>query len=100
MDINEGKKLDDGKLDYSLIPWRAVDEVVKVLMFGANTKRYGRNNWKHVTDARRRYLSAAYRHINAYAEGHQNDDESGFKHLAHAMCCLIFILWFDLNEKS
>ena len=96
--MTEGKKFDTDKLDYSLMPWRAIDEVVKVLMFGA--KKYGVNNWKQVTDAKRRYLSAAYRHINAYAEGNQNDDESGFKHLAHAMCCLIFILWFDLNEKN
>lgn len=96
--MSEGKKLDDGKLDYSLMPWRAIDEVVNVLMFGA--KKYGIDNWKQVADARRRYLSAAYRHINAYAEGEHVDSESGFKHLAHAMCCLIFILWFDLNEKS
>lgn len=96
--MSEGKKYDTDKLDYSLMPWRAIDEVVKVLMFGA--MKYNRDNWKQVTDAKRRYLSAAYRHINAYAEGNQNDDESSFKHLAHAMCCLIFILWFDLNEKS
>ena len=98
MHINEGNKLDDDKLNYALMPWQPIDEIIKVLMFGA--KKYNVDNWKHVTDARRRYLSAAYRHINAYAEGQQNDDESGFKHLAHAMCCLIFILWFDLNEKS
>lgn len=96
--MSDGQKFDDKKLDYSLMPWRAIDEVVKVLMFGA--MKYNRDNWKQVTDAKRRYLSAVYRHINAYAEGDQNDEESGFKHLAHAMCCLIFILWFDLNEKS
>ncbi len=93
-----GDKFDDGKLNYALMPWKPVDEIVRVLMFGA--KKYGDNDWKQVIDARRRYLSAAYRHINAYAEGEINDSESGFKHLAHAMCCLIFILWFDLNDKA
>jgi hypothetical protein len=93
-----GNKFDDGKLNYVLMPWKPIDEVVKVLMFGAN--KYGADNWKMVDDAKSRYLSAAYRHINAYAEGEINDSESGLKHLAHAMCCLIFILWFDLHEKN
>lgn len=96
--MSEGRKLDDGKLDYSLVPWKAMDEVVKVLMFGA--RKYSRDNWKNVTDARRRYLSAAYRHLNAVAENAEKDEESGLHHAAHAICCLVFILWLDLNEKS
>jgi hypothetical protein len=96
--MSEGKKLDDGKLDYSLVPWRSMDEVVSVLMFGA--KKYARNQWKQVPDARRRYLSAAYRHLNAVAENAEKDEESGLHHAAHAICCLIFILWFDFNEKA
>ena len=91
--MTEGKKYDTDKLDYSLVPWRAVDEVVKVLMFGAITKGYGRNNWKHVPNAKRRYAAAAYRHINAMMEGEWRDVESGLPHAAHAVCCLIFILW-------
>ena len=98
--MNHGNKHDDRKLDYSLMPWKPLDEVVKVLMFGAI--KYGRHNWKLVSDAKRRYLSAAYRHINAHAEGIANDEESNLNHLAHAICCLIFILWIDLttNDKA
>lgn len=96
--MSEGQKFDDDKLDYSLVPWPAMAEVVKVLMFGA--KKYAPNNWKHVDNAKRRYLSAVYRHINAYAEGEKIDGESGLMHLAHAVCCLLFMIWFENNEKA
>ena len=99
--MTEGKKFDTDKLDYSLMPWRAVDEVVKVLMFGANTKGYGRNNWKMLKSPRRRYTSAAYRHLNEIAEGNWLDAESGLPHAAHAICCLLFLLWFgDIEDEG
>jgi hypothetical protein len=69
--MNEGKKFDSGKLDYTLVPWKQMDEVVKVLMFGA--KKYDRDNWKKVPQARRRYVAAAYRHLNEIAEGNWHD---------------------------
>ena len=94
----EGKKLDGGKLNYALVPWKAMDEVVKVLMFGA--AKYSVDNWKKVEDAKRRYLSAAYRHLNAVSEGEWLDSESGLPHAAHAVCCLIFILWFGEDVKD
>jgi hypothetical protein len=91
-----GKKLDGDKLDYSLMPWSAMDEVVKVLMFGA--RKYDEDNWKYVANGKRRYLSACYRHVNAMAEGEWLDKESGLPHAAHAVCCLIFILWLRDDE--
>lgn len=96
--MSEGKKFDTEKLNYSLMPWKPMDEVVKVLMFGA--KKYGRDNWKQVPEAERRYRAAAHRHLNAISEGEWLDDESGLPHAAHAICCLVFILWFGINGKS
>jgi len=32
------------------------------------------------------------RHIVAWWLGERDDPESGFHHLAHAMCCLIFLV--------
>lgn len=94
----EGKKFDDDKLDYSLIPWKSMDEVVKVLMFGA--RKYSRGNWKKVPQARRRYVAAAYRHLNEMAEGNWFDEDSKLPHAAHAICCLIFLLWFGKDETE
>lgn len=84
-----GRKFDGGKPDYTLLPWDAVEEVVKVLDYGA--KKYARDNWKHVDDAETRYLAAAFRHLSAYAQGNEVDDETGLSHLAHAACCLLFL---------
>lgn len=89
-----GRKDDAGKLRYTLLPWKAVDEVVRVLEHGA--QKYGEDNWQRVPEARRRYLDAALRHIVAVtAAGEDKDRDSGRHHLAHAVCSLLFILEFE-----
>jgi hypothetical protein len=89
-DATEGRKFDAGKPDYTLLPWDSVEEIVKVLDFGA--KKYARDNWRHVDNAESRYLAAAFRHMAAHAKGEQNDPETGLPHLAHAGCCILFLL--------
>ena len=94
---SEGKKFDTGKLSYTLLPFSAITEVVNILEFGK--QKYGRDNWKKVPNAKERYLDACFRHLISYVEGETKDPESGRHHLAHAVCCLLFVLWFDLSEK-
>ena len=86
-----GRKSDQGKPDWTLIPFTALAPVIRVLEYGA--KKYGRDNWMQVEDSERRYLAAALRHLTAFAEGECSDPESGESHLAHAVCCLLFMLW-------
>lgn len=93
----EGIKYDEKKLDYTLVPWEAMDEVVEVLMFGA--EKYSANNWKKVTP-HERYEKAALRHILTYIKGEKNDPESGLSHLSHAMCCLLFLKYWEIEEQS
>jgi len=88
-----GRKDDKEKPDWSLMPFKVLTEVVKVLTFGK--RKYERNNWKHVNDARNRYFAAAQRHLTEWQSGELIDEESGLHHLAHACCCLIFLMWFD-----
>lgn len=96
--MNEaGQKHDNDKPDWTLMPWRGLESVIRVLEFGAD--KYGRNNWKTVPDAKRRYLAAAYRHINAVSDGQWLDEESGLPHLAHAGCCILFLLWFGVGYE-
>ncbi len=59
----------------------------------------GVNNWQKVPDARRRYYDAAMRHIDSWFGGEVKDSETGLPHLAHAVCCLLFLIWFD-SEAS
>lgn len=85
-----GRKFDSGKLRYSLLPAGTVNQVVKVLEYGAN--KYAVDNWKHVPDAKTRYYDAAMRHIDAHWSGEVNDSETQLPHLAHAICCLMFLM--------
>lgn len=84
---NEGQKLDKGKAPISLINRRAIEEEAQVMAFGA--KKYAAHNWRKGIAASR-LLDAALRHIFAYADGENNDPETGLSHLAHARCCLAF----------
>lgn len=90
---NGGRKFDGGKLEYGLLPPHALEETVKVLTFGA--QKYERDNWIKVSDSKRRYFDALQRHMWAWKKGEQIDPESGLHHLAHAMCCLMFLYEHD-----
>ncbi len=89
-----GTKYDGGKLRWGLIPLNSLSEIVKVLTFGA--QKYAPDNWQKVENARERYYDALQRHVVAWKMGELTDPESGLPHLAHAGCCLLFMLWFDL----
>lgn len=89
-----GSKHDTGKPLMGTVPPNALLAVAQVLTFGA--QKYGRDNWRQVSNAETRYLDAALRHINAYQRGEAVDPESGESHLAHAVCSLMFML--ELRE--
>lgn len=91
----KGSKFDSGKPRFSLLPTGVLTPILKVLEYGA--KKYSANNWQQVENSRTRYYDAAMRHIQAWFEGETNDPETNEPHLAHAMCCLMFLLWFDTN---
>jgi hypothetical protein len=86
----QGVKYDSDKLDWSLVPIESMEKVIEVLMFGA--KKYAPDNWKKVPNAERRYYNAAMRHLTAHQRGETLDIETGLSHLAHAACCLLFLL--------
>ena len=85
-----GIKHDQEKLRYELLPVEPIEALVAVLTYGA--KKYDDNNWKYVTPFNDRYYAATLRHINAWRKGEKLDPETGLPHLAHAMCCLVFLL--------
>jgi hypothetical protein len=95
----EGRKFDDGKPRWDLLPFGPVEDVVRVLTFGA--KKYADNNWQNVTPFRERYFSAAMRHIAAYKRGEWLDTDSNLPHLAHAICDLIFLMWhYNIKREA
>ena len=92
-----GIKYDVGKPEYGLLPPFALEEVAKVLTFGA--QKYDRENWKKLDDLERRYFDAAQRHMWAVKRGEAYDPESRKHHLAHATACLLFMLESELNPN-
>lgn len=89
-----GKKYDGGKPRYDLVPPMALEEMVKVLTFGA--EKYAPDNWRLVDGWQWRYFAAAQRHLWAWQRGEKVDPETGLSHLAHASCCLYFMLELDM----
>lgn len=83
---NGGMKETHDKLDYTLLPWTVLDNVVKIMEYGAI--KYGRFNWKKVP--RIEYVKAGLRHVTAYLKGETVDKESGFNHLDHACCNMLY----------
>lgn len=95
----EGRKFDDGKTQWSLLPWEGLEDIVRILMLGA--KKYAPENWKYVPNARERYINALLRHFIAWSFlGERYDPESGYSHLAHTGCCLLFLMWLEKHPQE
>ena len=92
----EGKKYDQEKADWSLVDLQIIEDMAMVLTYGA--KKYSANNWMSVS--KERYFAALMRHLTAYQNGNRMDEESGFNHLAHAMCNIYFLLHFDKRGET
>ena len=87
-------KYDSGKTDWSLMPWEAVEEINKVLEFGA--KKYSAHNWASGDGFRyTRVLSSLLRHLFSWSRGEDLDPESGLSHLAHAGCNVLFLIYYN-----
>lgn len=93
----KGLKFDQDKPRMDLLPYSSLEEIAKVLTFGA--KKYTAGNWAkglHYS----RLISAAQRHIGSMNEGEDTDPESGLPHSAHAACCLLFLIWMQKNKPE
>lgn len=86
-------KFDTDKPRMSLVPFKQIEKIAKVLTFGAS--KYKDNSWQTLDNAEDRYFSATMRHLAAYQQGEELDEESGMSHLAHAATNLIFLLYFE-----
>lgn len=89
----EALRFDQGKTNWSLMPFEAVEEINKVLEFGA--KKYAEWNFtKNGGMNHSRILNSCLRHLFSYMRGEDLDRESGLSHLAHAGCNILFLLYY------
>lgn len=94
MSTSEGRKDDAGKAPWHLVPFDAVGCIVKVLQFGA--KKYAPRNWEKGMDWGRPF-DACIRHLTSWWHGERADPETGFSHLWHAGCCIVFLIAYELR---
>jgi len=69
--------------------------VACILTHGAY--KYSPNSWQSVP--KEEYHGALNRHINAYLRGESFDRSSQMFHLDHAACDLMFLRWFETQNK-
>lgn len=92
---NQGMRFNEGKPQWSLIDFKSLEPMVRVLEFGA--KKYARDNWKKGLD-KNQILESMMRHVVALMDGEVNDSESGLPHIGHIMCNTMF--WSFMNRKE
>lgn len=92
-----GVKFDNDKPPMALLDSEFIEEVARVLGFGA--AKYAADNWRHGISYRR-LISAAYRHLGAINKGEDIDEESGLPHTGHLGCCIMFLDWMRKNRPD
>jgi|AntAceMinimDraft_13_1070369.scaffolds.fasta_scaffold38248_3 hypothetical protein len=92
---SEFVKADDDKPRYDLLPPEMLEETAQVLTFGA--QKYSAHNWAQGASWSR-YFNAMMRHMWAWWRGEDNDPETGYSHLAHAACCLGFLIAYQRRD--
>jgi len=93
--IAEGQKFDSDKLRYELLPPELLEEVARVLTFGAH--KYSVRNWE-LGMAWSRPFAALMRHMWAWWRGEDKDPETGYSHLSHAACCIAFLVSYEARN--
>lgn len=89
-----GQKFDQDKPRMDLLDAYAIEELSKVLTFGA--KKYAPHNWRKGI-VLSRLIAASCRHLFAIMRGEDVDEETGLAHAAHLMCCAMFMIWTMKN---
>ena len=86
---------DGDKLDWSLMPWDAIQEVMMTMHYGA--VKYEERNWEK-GNSYNKYYSAAMRHMMAWHMGQDFDEgESECHHLAQAAFNLLALLAWQMR---
>lgn len=95
--IDSGRKFDEEKLRYDLIPAEALEKVADVFTYGA--AKYGDRNWEKGIKFSR-VFGALLRHLFAWWVRKDIDEESGRLHLAHVAVNSLFLLQYATQKKD
>jgi len=90
--MSEGKKNDEGKLRYDLIPPAPLEALAAVYTLGA--KKYGAHNWRKGL-AWSRVYAALMRHLQAWWQGETHAADDGQHHLASVLWCAMTLMEYE-----
>ena len=90
-------RYNEGKLQWSLVDFTALEEMVKVLEFGV--KEYSRDNWKKGLPTKE-ICESLLRHVFALLNGEENDPKSGLSHSGHVLCNAMFLAYMIKNKPE
>jgi hypothetical protein len=92
---------DAGKPQWSMLPWKALEQVVRVFEYGAS-KKYKRDSWREGFSYSDIY-DKLMRHLTQWWEGEDIDDESNLLTVAHigwnALMLIHLVLFFPKNDN-
>ena len=96
-----GKKNDETKNRWDLVPFEVMDEFVKRFTHGAI--KYNENpddpNYLKLPDAKNRYFSGLCRHLSAYRQGEVFDpDAPNLTHIGAVMWNAAILCYFELEK--
>lgn len=101
MNDKQTKELADrynqGKLQWSLVDFESLEDLVRVLEFGA--QKYAPNNWKKGLKTTK-ITESMLRHIFALLNGEDVDQESGLPHTGHILCNAMFLSYMIKNRPD
>ena len=93
----EAMRFNDGKVEWSLVDFKSLEPMVRVLEFGA--QKYAKHNWKQGMDVTK-MMESLLRHAFSFLSGETEDQESGISHIGHIMCNAMFIQWMLENKPE
>lgn len=97
VDPKTGGEKEQKQAQLGAVDPRALMEVAKVAGFG--TRKYARFNFAKGYDWSLSY-DALQRHLHAWADRQETDEESGLSHLAHAAWHCLALLTFTLRGRG
>ena len=97
-----GLRFNEGKNQLDLISPLLLEEVGKILTFGA--KKYGRYNYRKGMEWSK-CIASLKRHLNEFEKGVDFDDESNELHISHVLVNALFLLEYykccpDLDDRD
>lgn len=97
IEMEKAERHNTGKLRWSLVDFDSLEDMIKVLEFGAN--KYSDNNWKKGLKTTE-ICDSLLRHLTAYLKGEDKDQESGLEHTGHILCNAMFLAYMMKNKPE